>query len=327
MKKLGIFLAVLLSLCSAAFAQISGAGQLTCNGATVSGTAATSGTSVNTVLYTLTNTSAWGVMVQLTQTSTISGGVISFQTSSDGTATYTNLSTLQVLNKSTAAQLTNPYTLVASTNQEFLILLSGAANFQVKLTTAITGSATVTPFITPLCYAGLQAMDERTIAGTVVDTNSGSKSAGTQRVVLATDQPQLTAKLLVTPDSVEAPNVATASTTNAALLCAILSTASTNSTSCKGSAGNMYGFWVVNTTATVYYLRIYNASSAPTCSSATGFIQSVPIPASTSGAGVVVPFAIPAGFSTGIGYCLTGGSSSTDNTNAATGVFGQILYK
>lgn len=43
------------------------------------------------------------------------------------------------------------------------------------------------------------------LAGTTTDTNSGAKSAGTLRVVLATDQPQLTNKLLVTPDSVALP--------------------------------------------------------------------------------------------------------------------------
>jgi hypothetical protein len=42
------------------------------------------------------------------------------------------------------------------------------------------------------------------INGTVPDTNSGTKSAGTLRVVLATDQPQLTNKLLVTPDALPA---------------------------------------------------------------------------------------------------------------------------
>jgi hypothetical protein len=40
---------------------------------------------------------------------------------------------------------------------------------------------------------------------TTVDTNSGVKSASTLRVVLATDQPALTNKLLVTPDSVALP--------------------------------------------------------------------------------------------------------------------------
>lgn len=38
------------------------------------------------------------------------------------------------------------------------------------------------------------------VGGTNTDTNSGSKSAGTIRVVLATDQPALSNKLLVTPD-------------------------------------------------------------------------------------------------------------------------------
>lgn len=40
---------------------------------------------------------------------------------------------------------------------------------------------------------------------TTVDVNSGNKSASTLRVVLATDQPALTNKLLVTPDSVALP--------------------------------------------------------------------------------------------------------------------------
>jgi hypothetical protein len=43
------------------------------------------------------------------------------------------------------------------------------------------------------------------ISGTAADTNSGSKSNGTLRVVLATDQPALSNKLLVTPDSVALP--------------------------------------------------------------------------------------------------------------------------
>lgn len=43
------------------------------------------------------------------------------------------------------------------------------------------------------------------IVGTAADVNSGNKSAGTLRVVLATDQPALTNKLLVTPDSVALP--------------------------------------------------------------------------------------------------------------------------
>src|SRR6185369_11518296 len=43
------------------------------------------------------------------------------------------------------------------------------------------------------------------VAGTTVDTNSGAKSAGTQRVVIATDQPQLTNALKVDGSGVTQP--------------------------------------------------------------------------------------------------------------------------
>lgn len=122
----------------------------------------------------------------------------------------------------------------------------------------------------------------------------------------------------------------TAVTTNAANRCPLVSAASTNATNCKASSGNVYGFRFINTTTTVYYLRLYNTSSSPTCSSATGFIESIPIPpAGASGAagGIVAMEPFGEGYSTGISFCFTGGSSSTDNTNAATGIFGTILYQ
>lgn len=53
-----------------------------------------------------------------------------------------------------------------------------------------------------------QQIDIASAVGTTLDVNSGVKSAGTIRVVLATDQPQLTNKLLVTPDANSAINVA-----------------------------------------------------------------------------------------------------------------------
>jgi hypothetical protein len=46
------------------------------------------------------------------------------------------------------------------------------------------------------------------IGSTTIDSNSGNKSAGTMRVVLATDQPALTSHLLVTPDANSAVNIA-----------------------------------------------------------------------------------------------------------------------
>lgn len=103
--------------------------------------------------------------------------------------------------------------------------------------------------------------------------------------------------------------------------------ASTNATSVEASSGTVYHYSLTNTTSTIYYLRMYNLATAPTCSSATGFVESIPIPASTSGGGRERPMNIGQAFTTGIAYCITGGSSSTDNTNAAAGVFVSILYK
>lgn len=143
----------------------------------------------------------------------------------------------------------------------------------------------------------------------------------------------LNATALASPDANGyqiTPGAASATSTLAASACNILSAASTNSTSCKGSAGNFYGYEIYNTSTTVYYLRLYNSSSAPTCSSGTGFIRSIPIPPAAAAGqvgGAISNLTVPTNYGTGIGYCITGGSSSTDNTNAATGVFGEIRYK
>jgi len=108
--------------------------------------------------------------------------------------------------------------------------------------------------------------------------------------------------------------------------CYVAAAATTNATNCKASAGQISGYEVYNTTTTIYYLRLYNLASAPTCSSATGFIRSIPIPASASGNGAIRDFTIGEAYSTGIGFCITGGASSTDNTSAATGVFVTVSY-
>lgn len=120
---------------------------------------------------------------------------------------------------------------------------------------------------------------------------------------------------------------ASAITTNSAVPHHIATASTTNATSVKPTSGNVYGYHLVNMTATPYYLRMYNLATAPTCSSASGFVKTIPIPASTTGAGIVVPIDIGEGYSTGIAYCVTGGGSSTDNTNAAAGTYINILYK
>lgn len=148
-----------------AYAQINGAGQLGCSGAPVTGSAWTSGTSSNATQSLLTNTSAAAALVQLTQTTTLTGGAATFELSWDGGTNWTTASTSVLLNPVTLATLTNPYTFQASTNIQYFVQLSGASNFRVRLSTVITGSGSVTPVTTALCGS---PPSSATIVGTVV---------------------------------------------------------------------------------------------------------------------------------------------------------------
>lgn len=68
---------------------------------------------------------------------------------------------------------------------------------------ALTNKLLVTP--DSVALPANQSVNVNQLAGTATSVNSGTKDAGTLRVVLATDQPALTNKLLVTPDSVALP--------------------------------------------------------------------------------------------------------------------------
>ncbi len=80
--------------------------------------------------------------------------------------------------------------------------VKSASTIRVVIATdqpALTNKLLVTP--DSVALPANQSVNVAQLAGTTTDTNSGSKSAGTLRVVIATDQPQITAKTLVTPDA------------------------------------------------------------------------------------------------------------------------------
>lgn len=169
----------------------------------------------------------------------------------------------------------------------------------------------------------------KALNGTTVDTNSGSKSAGTQRVVLATDQPALTAALKVDPSAVTSP-VSLASlpalaagsalagrvnvdpqTANGLTPSKVISAASTNATSVKGSAGQVYTILVTNTNAAVRYLKLYDKATAPTVGTDVPK-WTIPIPGNTAGAGVAIDISNGLAFAVGIGLALTTGVADAD---------------
>lgn len=197
----------------------------------------------------------------------------------------------------------------------------GTSSTPVQVSVANTGANGTKILVTPdsVALPANQSVNVAQINGVTTLMGNGVTGTGAQRVTIASDNTTFTT----------AP-VATATTTDGVITtnCYITSAASTNSTNCKGSAGNVYFIHVTNTTTTNYFLRIYNASSAPTCSSATGFVETIPALGGSTNGGVNGRVnVIPQSFATGIGFCLTGGGSSTDNTNAATGVYVTIGYK
>ena len=154
--------------------------------------------------------------VQVTGTYT---GALSAQSTVDGT-NWVTLGGTPFLNINTGAYSA---TITSATVGIFQVDVAAFKQFRITGLAAMTGTAVVS--IQTSNGAGMVALDAplpaganiigalsanqsaniAQLAGTATDTNSGVKSAGTLRIVLATDQPQLTNKLLVTPDSVALP--------------------------------------------------------------------------------------------------------------------------
>ena len=99
-------------------------------------------------------------------------------------------------------------------------------------------------------------------------------------------------------------------------LARLVSAASTNATSLKASAGLLTLVYAVNLNAAVRYLKFYNKASAPTVGTDTP-VLTLPIPASTTGAGFML--VVPGGlaFSTGIAYATTTGVADSDTAAVA----------
>src|SRR5271157_5912938 len=144
----------------------------------VAGTAWTSATGAGTFQYnngTTTEgpkTGAPAYVVQLDQTTTITGGAVTFQGTYDN-INWVTIPVSQILNPNTFAQLTNPYTFVASTNVAFLVLAQGYAQIRLDLSTAITGTGTVTPYWSSLSYAPqISSMTAGTVQGNLTNNNA-----------------------------------------------------------------------------------------------------------------------------------------------------------
>ena len=105
--------------------------------------------------------------------------------------------------------------------------------------------------------------------------------------------------------------------------------ASDNHAVIKAGAGTVYGIAVFNNSATINYLRLYDATTGFNgCNAATNLVTQIQIPASTSVAGAVIPFPLGVAFSTGISICVSSCYATTDTTAAtASAMSVTVSYK
>lgn len=103
----------------------------------------------------------------------------------------------------------------------------------------------------------------------------------------------------------------------------VKSAATTNATSVKAAAGQVYGWLMYNNTASAKYLKLYNKASAPTVGTDTPFFT-ISLPAN-GGHDYSAPMGIP--MDTGIAYAITGAITDADTTaTAADDVHGMLFY-
>lgn len=189
-----------------------------------------------------------------------------------------------------------------------------SGTWNVGTVTTVTGVTTVST-VTNLSQLGGQA----------VAMGTGVRSAGTQRVTIATDdvvpagqsgtwvvQPGNTAN--TTPWLVnDRP-----ATSGGLSFVHITAAASNNKTQIKGTAGQLYAVHAVNLTATAKYIKLFNNTSAGVTAGTTNADYQFAIPAnSTTGAGFVMDVDKGVAHSTAITAMVTGGVALNDNTAVA----------
>ncbi len=247
----------------------------------------TSSTTLNTAVS-INTTNYSTVTVTMSNTSTMTNGVLTFEVSSDGGTTWFAIA----LGRIDSFTVETTYTLNTVANRAWSASVDAFTTFRVRLSTVITGTGTATIKLTA------QALPIEPIV------TVGQLSAASL---------QTTATLATGANTIGQVNIA-AQATGGATSFTKISAATTNATSVKASAGTLLMVAATNNSATVAFLKFYNKASAPTVGTDTP-VLTIMLPAN---GGVALP--IPAAgvaFAAGIAYAITGLATTADTTAVA----------
>jgi hypothetical protein len=235
------------------------------------GTAWTSATGVNTTAALANSTlTTWTTIVgQITQTSTITGGQITFEESYDNGATYVTIPPQRFVDPATYAPLANPYVCAATTNQRFHIIPSSTGQIRARLSTVIAGTGSVTVAWT---QSPLSAVDlTNSICGG--DTAAGTTDGGwpikigglakTTNPTAVTDGQRVNAMF----DKVGKQVVVGAIRQLKGVQATTITVATETTIVTAGAAGvfqDLYGLVIANTSATAVNVAIKDATAGTT---------------------------------------------------------------
>lgn len=173
----------------------------------------------------------------------------------------------------------------------FVVQENGAALTSLQLIDDVifTDDAAFTPATSKVAAIGLQA--DETATDSVDEGDIGCPRMTLDRKQIVTDLPHTAGGLTMSKT---------------------VSAATTNATSVKASAGQLYEIFVSNVNAAARYLKLYDKASAPTVGSDTP-VWTVIIPGNTAGGGTAKSIPKGLAFTAGIAFALT-----TEATDAGT---------
>lgn len=239
-------------------------------------------------------------VIQLTGTFV---ATVQVQVTADGTNWVNLTGSNSVMNAATGAYLASGNLTAVGIYFANIAGMSGVRVITTAYTSGtVAGTVRVTAGGGAVGLMGQAAVNVAQMNGVAVTMGNGVAGTGVQRVAIASDNTAFPVNATTTP-----ANTTTTGNT-------LSSAATTNATSLKASAGNLYSVTATNTGAAAAYLKLYNKATAPTVGTDVP-VATITIPA---GGFVNVPFGSQGfRFATGIGYAITNLAADSDTTAIA----------